>query len=200
MQAVPHVCSKLNHFRVSACAATYQLVPKSHLDESRHTALPHNYFHDFPMNAWQKYNPVSTTRRVLLLLPMIPLLLRLEGDFAVLGIDLFDFAGSVLRKVFHLSERVGFRLPLPEGLILRQLNNIFNRYCSLTRGRHEFRDFMAAEATIGEAELAVERSVFQLARGDRGEEDAGNTAGDRPTALHTARRARATSRSVAAAH
>ena len=137
-----------------------------HLDESRHTALPHNYFHDFPMNAWQKYNPVSTMQRLLLLLPAIPFLLRLERDFAVLGIDLFDFAGSVLRKVFHLSERVGFRLPLPEGLILRQFNAIFNLYCSLTRRRHEFKDFMAAEATLGEAELEVERRVFQLRRGD----------------------------------
>jgi hypothetical protein len=28
-----------------------------HLDESRHTALPDNYFKEFPMTAWQRSNP-----------------------------------------------------------------------------------------------------------------------------------------------
>jgi len=155
----------LSIFGTMASFPGLEVLRMFHLDESRHTALPHNYFHDFPMSTWEQYNPLAATQRLLLLLPAIPFLLRLEGDFAVLGIDLFDFAGSVLRKVLHLSERVGFRLPLPEGLILRQLNAVFNLYCSLTRKNHRFKDFMAAEATVGEAELAVERTVFQLLEG-----------------------------------
>jgi len=133
-----------------------------HLDESRHTALPHNYFHDFPLSTWEKYNPVSMARRVGILLPAIPFLLRMEEDFAVLGIDVLEFGGSVLRKVFHLSDRVGFRLMLPESVLLKQFNLIFNAYSALTRSKHRYKDFMASEATMGEAELAVERSVFQL--------------------------------------
>jgi len=35
-------------------------------------------------------------------------------------------------------------------------------YCSLTRTPHEFKDFMAAEATTGAAEWAVEREVLAL--------------------------------------
>lgn len=131
-----------------------------HLDESRHTALPHNYFHDFPMTEWQKRNPVATVRRALLVVPAIPFLFRLEKDFATVGIDVFAFAGSVLRKVLHLSKRVGFHLPVSEPVALEQLNALFNLYCSLTRDGHQPRDFMAAEATLGEAELAVERDAL----------------------------------------
>ncbi len=134
-----------------------------HLDESRHTALPHNYFHDFPMTTWQKVNPLSQVRRTLLIIPAIPFLFRLEKDFATVGIDVFDFAGSVLRKVLHLSNRVGFRIPLPESIALAGINDLFNLYCSLTRENHVPRNFVAAEATLGESELEVEREIFGAA-------------------------------------
>ncbi len=131
-----------------------------HLDESRHTALPHNYFHDFPMTEWEKRNPITTTRRLLLLLPAIPFLLRMERDFATLGIDLFEFSGSVIRKVLFLAQRVGFHFPFPEEDVMRAINSLFNYYCSLTRENHQPTDFMAAEATRGEAELEIERAIF----------------------------------------
>jgi hypothetical protein len=157
-----------------------------HLDESRHTALPHNYFHEFPLSSWQKYNPVSMVRRVALLLPSVPFLLRMEEDFAVLGIDVLDFGGSVLRKVFHLSDRVGFRLVLPEGVLRAQFNAAFNLYGALTRKNHHYKDFMSAEATLGEEELAVERSVFQLV--DSGaKEGEGTTPGAKPRRQRGAR-------------
>ena len=152
----------LSVFGTMASFPGLEVLRMFHLDESRHTALPHNYFHDFPLSSWEKYNPAAMTRRLLLLLPAIPFLLRMEQDFAVLGIDVLDFSGSVLRKVFHLSDRVGFHMPLPESVLLWQFNLAFNLYCSLTRKNHRFRDFMASETTLGEAELAVERSVFQL--------------------------------------
>ena len=142
-----------------------------HLDESRHTALPHNYFHDFPLSSWQKYNPVSMARRVALLAPAVPFLLRMEEDFAVLGIDVLEFGGSVLRKVFHLSDRVGFRLVLPESVLRTQLNLALNAYAALTRKNHRYQDYMSAEATVGDEELAVERSVFQAIDGGGRESD-----------------------------
>jgi hypothetical protein len=136
-----------------------------HLDESRHTALPHNYFHDFPLSSWQKYNPVSMARRVALLLPAVPFLLRMEEDFAVLGIDVLEFGGSVLRKVLHLSDRVGFWLVFPESMLLTQINLALNAYAALTRKNHRYKDYMSAEATVDDEALAVERGVFQLVDG-----------------------------------
>jgi hypothetical protein len=133
-----------------------------HLDESRHTALPHNYFHDFPMTEWQKRNPIATVRRLVLVLPALPFLVLLEKDFATVGIDAFEFAGSVLRKILHLSKRVGFHLPLPDSVLLAQLNALLNAYCWLTRDNHTAKDFIAAEATTGADELAVEHEVFGL--------------------------------------
>lgn len=152
----------LSIFGAMASFPGLEVLRMFHLDESRHTALPHNYFHDFPMTRWEMYNPVAIAKRISLLLPAIPFLLRMEQDFAVLGIDVFDFSGSVLRKIFHLSERVGFSLGVPQAVLSSQFNRAFNLYCSLTRKRHRHKDFMVAEATSGEAELAVEREVFQL--------------------------------------
>lgn len=131
-----------------------------HLDESRHTALPHSYFEEFPMTRWQKFSPVAMTKRSLLILPLVPLLLRVEKDLAVLGIDVFDFAGSVVRKIMHLSYRVGFYLPLPQAVLGLQMNLLFNSYCYLTRKGHHWKNYMQAETTTGEAELAIEREVF----------------------------------------
>lgn len=133
-----------------------------HLDESRHTALPHSYFEEFPMTRWQKFSPVAMTKRSLLILPLVPLLLRVEKDLAVLGIDVFDFAGSVVRKIMHLSYRVGFYLPVPKAVLALEMNLLFNSYCYLTRSGHKWKNYMEAETTKGEHELAVEHEVFQL--------------------------------------
>lgn len=133
-----------------------------HLDESRHTGLPHSYFEAFPMTRWQKLNPAAMTVRALTVLPLIPMILRVEKDLATLGMDVFDFAGSVLRKVLHLTTRVGFYLPVPPKLMIWELNLFFNAYCYLTRPGHTFKDFMASETTTGSEELEVERNVFLL--------------------------------------
>lgn len=170
----------LSIFGAMASFPGLEVLRMFHLDESRHTALPHNYFHDFPMTRWEMYNPVAIAKRIGLLLPAVPFLLHLEEDFAVLGIDVFDFSGSVLRKIFHLSERVGFSLGVPQTVLLAQFNRAFNLYCSLTRKKHRHKDFMVAEATSGEAELAVERAAFRL---DSLEESATGNGERRPRAV-----------------
>jgi len=137
-----------------------------HLDESRHTGLPHAYFSEFPMTKWQKYNPASMYDRTKMLLPVIPFLFRLEKDLAVVGIDAFDFAGSILRKVTHLSERVGFVLPVPIDMVRKQFNLAFNGYCYLTRDGHTFKNFMLSETTTGLEELQAENEAFQLGQWD----------------------------------
>lgn len=133
-----------------------------HLDESRHTALPTNYFKTKPMNWWDRNNPVSLLKRTYLIVPAIPLAMRMEADFAELGVDVFDFAGSLVRKVINLAYRVGFNLPMPQNTLKAAINAIFNAYCRATRDDHTYVEFLDSEATLGEEELAVEREVFQL--------------------------------------
>jgi hypothetical protein len=131
-----------------------------HLDESRHTALPDNYFKEFPLSEWQKRSPRARVSRLVMALPALPLVLYLEPELAELGVDVFEFGGSILRKVVHLAERAGFLMPVPGSTLLATFNAIFNAYCQVTREGHQFRDFMSAETTRGAAEAAVEREIF----------------------------------------
>ncbi len=131
-----------------------------HRDESRHTALPVNYFREFPMSRWQKHNPLSRVQRLNQLLPALPLIAQIEADMAVLGFDVFDFGGSLIRKISFLAERVGFYLPVPADLFANSLNELFNLYCRLTRSDFERRNFLEAEMTQGEEERKVEEEVF----------------------------------------
>ena len=133
-----------------------------HLDESRHTGLPHSYFEEFPMTTWQKINPVAMNIRMATVAPLIPLIFNVEKDFAVLGLDVFEFAGSVLRKIAHLTNRVGFYLPVPTPVLLWEINLILNAYCYLTRPGHSFRNFITAETTSGDEMLKVEAEAFAL--------------------------------------
>ena len=133
-----------------------------HLDESRHTGLPHAYFSEFPMTAWQKHNPRARIKRLNTILPALPLILSLEKDLALVGVDVFEFAGSVVRKISHLSERVGFYLPVPASLMMTQFNALFNAYCYTTRTDHKWRNFFEAETTKGVEELAVEHQAFGI--------------------------------------
>jgi hypothetical protein len=131
-----------------------------HLDESRHTALPANYFREFPMSTRQSGGRAGRIRRLLMALPALPLVMYLEPELAELGIDAFDFAGSVLRKVAQLSVRAGFIDPRRADAQVGFYNRLFNRYCRLTRPGHTFKDFMSAETTRGVATAKVEREML----------------------------------------
>ncbi len=137
-----------------------ELLRRFHIDESRHTALPGSYFSEFPLSAWQKHNPMARIQRLKLILPALALIPYLEEDLAVLGIDAFEFGGSVLRKLTYLSERNGFYLPVSGDHMLIALNGLFNIYCKASRPEHSFRNFMNSESTVGAEELAVERELF----------------------------------------
>jgi hypothetical protein len=131
-----------------------------HLDESRHTGLPANYFHEFPLTRWQRHDPLRRMRRLKMILPAVMLMPTLEGDLAELGIDAFEFGGAVMRKVGHLADRNGFLLPVPIDGLLDALDVAFNAYCKVTRDGHERRRFVHAETTLGARERAVEDEVF----------------------------------------
>jgi len=131
-----------------------------HLDESRHTALPSNYFKEFPLTWWQKNSPRRRARRLWMVLPTIPMMMGLEADAAELGIDSFEFGGSVIRKISILAERVGFLIPMPFPVLHQGLNQLFNAYCRVTRDDHEWVDFVQAETTTERRALRIEREVF----------------------------------------
>ncbi len=131
-----------------------------HRDESRHTALPVNYFREFPMSRWQKHNPLVRAQRMGQLLPALPLIAQIEADMATIGFDVFEFGGSLIRKIGFLAERVGFYMPVPIDLFATTLNELFNLYCWLTRPNHKHRNFIEAEMTQGDYERKVEDEVF----------------------------------------
>ena len=131
-----------------------------HLDESRHTALPVNYFDEFPMSAWERYNPKAQLRRLSLVLPALPVLTWIEDDLAVLGVDAFEFGGSLTRKILLLADRAGFKVGLTQQQLADLVEFLFHQYCSATRPDHVRRSFLAAETTRGVVERGVEAEVF----------------------------------------
>ncbi len=131
-----------------------------HLDEARHTALPGNYLREFPLTAWQRRSPLARASRLKLILPALALIPTLEEDMAELGLDAFEFGGSVVRKITTLAQRSGFDLPVDNDKLFALLNKLFNGYCKRTRAGHEWVDFLAAETTVGERELATEHEIL----------------------------------------
>lgn len=131
-----------------------------HLDESRHTALPTNYFREFPMSERDKRSVRGQIRRITMALPTLPLVMLLEPHFAVLGIDAFDFAGSVMRKTSNLSVKAGFLDAEASAKQADFYNRVFNAYCRATRPGHVDKDFMSADTSQGESVQAVEREIF----------------------------------------
>ncbi len=140
-----------------------------HLDESRHTGLPNNYFREFPLSEKDRKSKLKQMRRLGMIMPAIALIPALEDDLAELGIDVFDFGGSVIRKIANLADRNGFELPLPNDELLAGLDELMNAYCAVARPRHERRNFTAAETTKGKRELSIEGEVFL---GKRANDDA----------------------------
>lgn len=133
-----------------------------HRDESRHTALPGNYLKEFPLSWWQKNSPVSRTRRLVTVLSALPVLIHVEDDLAVLGIDAFDLGGSLGRKILKLADRVGFKLPMSSEQAGNVLNAVFNTYCKATRDDFTTRNFLLSETTMGEEERELEKEVFMM--------------------------------------
>ncbi len=131
-----------------------------HLDESRHTGLPGNYLKEFPLSERDQKSLGKRWQRLFMAIPMIALIPLMEKDLSVIGVDAFEFGGSVLRKITTLAERSGFLLPAPREKVLSDINEVFNLYCRATRPGHVHRDFMCADTTKGEAQRAVEQDIL----------------------------------------
>jgi hypothetical protein len=131
-----------------------------HLDESRHTGLPNNYFREFPLKDHGRVTPATHLSRISMIVPAILLIPPLEKHLAELGIDACDFGGSVIRKIATLAERNGFVLPVSFETLLQLLDVALNAYASASRPVHNKRSFVAQETTKGTRELEIEGEVF----------------------------------------
>jgi len=131
-----------------------------HLDESRHTGLPNNYFREFPLKDHGRVTPATHLSRLSMIVPAILLIPPLEAHLAELGIDACDFGGSVIRKIATLAERNGFALPVSFATLLKLLDVALNAYASASRPVHNKRSFVAQETTKGTRELEIEGEVF----------------------------------------
>lgn len=154
----------INLFGMMSSLPGLEILRLFHRDESRHTALPSNYLKEFPMTEWQKRSPLARTRRLLLVLPVLPLGAHVESDLAELGIDSFEFIGSAARKVLHLSQRVGFLFPISDQNIGKLVNYLYNSWADYSRPEHAWKAYIEAETTTGVEELKVEEEVFELDR------------------------------------
>jgi len=115
------------------------------------------------MSRWQKHNPAARIRRLRMALPTVPLILLMEKDMAELGIEIFDFAGSVLRKVATLSDKSDFALPVTTTRLLLGFNRLFNLYAKATREDHRFKNFMTSDTSVDASVAAVEKPIFETA-------------------------------------
>jgi hypothetical protein len=150
----------LSFFGLLAGAPGLEILQMFHLDEARHAALPSNYLAEFPMSDWAKKNPVARARRLKLVLPALCLMPHLEPDLNELGIDAYEFGGSVVSKISALAYRNGFYLPMPRWALLLALDAVFNGWCSATRQDHRWTSFTGFDSTKLEALRKVERKVF----------------------------------------
>lgn len=153
----------LNLFGQMSTLPGLEILKLFHRDESRHTALPSNYLKDKPLTWWQSRSLPARLGRLFMIIPALPFVTYMEKDFATLGLDIYDFTGSMMRKVVHLSERVEFYFPLPGPVVLKLLNDHFNRMARKSRAHpHEFRNYHKVETTEGKTELQTEKEVFEL--------------------------------------
>jgi hypothetical protein len=137
-----------------------QILRLFHLDESRHTGIPNNYFREFPLSRYAHLNPKTQLDRLSMIIPAVLLIPTIEPHLAELGIDAADFGGSVIRKILHLADRNGFKLVASNDKLMKLVDNLLNAYCGKSRFNHVQRSFVAQETTTGERELSVEGEVF----------------------------------------
>lgn len=139
-----------------------EILKMFHLDESRHTALPYNYFDEMPMTWWEKNNPLSQLRRFFMVLPAVPMMASLEKDMAIIGVDSLEFGGAMLRKIAMMKDRVGFNSIVPSSVLKEFVNDAFNLYAHYTRPDHQPRRFVEADTVMGEDMQAIEKELYDL--------------------------------------
>jgi hypothetical protein len=137
-----------------------EIIRLFHRDEARHAAMPSNYLASFPLPDKEQNSLRAQIKRLKMVIPAIALIPHIEEDMAELGVDAFEFGGSVIRRIATLSERNGYRFPVSNEKLLLLLEAGFNAYCKVTRDDHELCRFMEANLTMGVEERAAEVELF----------------------------------------
>jgi hypothetical protein len=134
-----------------------------HLDESRHSAFPQSYTKEAPLSFLERHSPLRQFGRSWMLLPLFGLLFEIEDDAKAIGIDIFEFGGKCLDKVFRLSERSGFYTTLNRKDAMRLYNVVINAYKKQTLGSAYpgFTDFTLDKTVIRDEEMKrLEEEIF----------------------------------------
>jgi hypothetical protein len=137
-----------------------EIIRLFHRDEARHAAMPSNYLASFPLPDKEQNSLRARVRRLKMVLPAIAFIPHIEEEMAELGVDAFEFGGSVIRRIAMLSERNGYRFPVSNDKLMLLLEAAFNAYCKVTRDDHELCRFMEANLTSGAVERAAELEIF----------------------------------------
>ncbi len=134
-----------------------------HLDESRHSAFPQSYTKESPLSFLERHSPARQLARSMMLLPLFGLLFEIEDDAKAIGMDIFEFGGKCLDKVFRLSERSGFYTTLNRKDAMRAYNLLINSYKkgTLKADYPGFVDFALDKTVIRDAEMKrLEEEIF----------------------------------------
>ena len=136
-----------------------------HLDESRHSGFPQTYTQEAPLSFMERHSPARQFSRLWLITPLAGLLFDLEDDAAAVGIDIFEFGGKCVDKVFRLSERSGFYPLLNRKDAHRGYNlliNSYKKYFSNERDRYSgWIDFMLDRTIQRDSEMKkIEEEIF----------------------------------------
>lgn len=134
-----------------------------HLDESRHSGFPQSYTKEAPLSFLERHSPIRQLRRGWMLVPLFGLLFEVEDDAREIGIDIYEFGGKCLDKVFRLSERSGFYTTLNRKDAMRAYNLAINAYRKgvLRDSYPGFTDFTLDKTVIRDVEMKrLEEEVF----------------------------------------
>lgn len=134
-----------------------------HLDESRHSGFPQSYTKEAPLSFRERHSPLRQWARSSMLTPLFGLLFEIEDDAKMIGMDIFEFGGKCLDKVFRLSERSGFYTTLNRKDAMRVYNLAINSYKkgTLKKDYPGFTDFAADKTVVRDVEMKkLEEEIF----------------------------------------
>lgn len=140
-----------------------RVLPRFHLDESRHSAFPVSYAEEGGLDTREVNSLAARRRRLQLILPLIPLLIHLEPAARAVGMDIFEFGGFAFEKVVRLAGRAGYLLPFSPRDVLRIYNVGVNLGCRIMDpGRYEaVHDFTRPRTYRASREIRrIEAEVF----------------------------------------
>ncbi len=114
--------------RLPSCAGLDQILQSLYRDETRHCAFPREYARLGYVPATIRCSTRYRLRRTRFLVLTIPVVLDYRPDFEALGIDTFEFFGSLLRRILRSAEKSHLPILPPAEGYLALTNLSLNAY------------------------------------------------------------------------